>query len=135
MIKEIRKNKNGFTLAELLIVVAIVGVLVAISIPIFTSQLHKARVATDWANVRAYYAELTYEFQQTGKYDDSKEHAWGGSGVTEITISGETVKLKTGQLWVSPAYDDDYAKDKKIIGYNLLYMCNNYDNDHTLILG
>ena len=46
-------NKKGFTLAELLIVVAIIGVLVAISIPIFTSQLEKAREATDLANQRA----------------------------------------------------------------------------------
>lgn len=41
------KGKNGFTLAELLIVVAIIAVLVAISIPIFTTQLEKAREATD----------------------------------------------------------------------------------------
>lgn len=33
------------------------GVLVAISIPIFTSQLEKAREATDLANLRAAYAE------------------------------------------------------------------------------
>ena len=46
-------NKKGFTLAELLVVVAIIGVLVAISIPIFTSQLRKAQVATDQANARA----------------------------------------------------------------------------------
>ena len=39
------KKKKGFTLAELLIVVAIIAVLVAISIPIFTSQLKKARLA------------------------------------------------------------------------------------------
>lgn len=44
-----KKNTKGFTLAELLIVVAIIAVLVAISIPVFTSQLHKARVAADWA--------------------------------------------------------------------------------------
>ena len=35
------------------------GVLVAISIPIFTSQLEKAREATDMANIRSAYAELT----------------------------------------------------------------------------
>lgn len=40
-------------MAELLIVVAIIGVLVAISIPIFTSQLSKAKVATNQANVRS----------------------------------------------------------------------------------
>lgn len=50
-------KKKGFTLAELLIVVAIIAVLVAISIPVFTSQLTKAKEAADEANVRAYYAE------------------------------------------------------------------------------
>ena len=49
-------NKKGFTLAELLVVVAIIGVLVAISIPIFTGQLEKAREATDQANIRSAYA-------------------------------------------------------------------------------
>ena len=51
-----RKNK-GFTLAELLIVVAIIAVLVAISIPIFTTKLEKSREATDLANLRGAYAE------------------------------------------------------------------------------
>lgn len=56
MFKKLRKNEKGFTLAELLIVVAIIGVLVAISIPIFTGQLRKARLATNQANARAAYA-------------------------------------------------------------------------------
>ena len=34
------------------------GVLVAISIPIFTSQLEKSREATDLANLRSAYAEV-----------------------------------------------------------------------------
>ncbi len=51
------RNKKGFTLAELLIVVAIIAVLVAIAIPVFTTQLEKSREATDLANVRAAYAE------------------------------------------------------------------------------
>ena len=61
------RNKKGFTLSELLIVVAIIGVLVAISIPIFTSQLHKAEVATDWANLRGFYAELQTDYMKPEK--------------------------------------------------------------------
>ena len=44
--------KSGFTLAELLVVVAIIGVLVAVSIPIFMGQLEKSRKALDMANAR-----------------------------------------------------------------------------------
>lgn len=50
---KMEKAKKGFTLAELLIVVAIVGILVAISVPIFTSQRKKAIIATNQANIRA----------------------------------------------------------------------------------
>lgn len=53
-----KSNKKGFTLAELLIVVAIIAVLVAIAIPVFTAQLEKSREAVDAANIRAKYAEL-----------------------------------------------------------------------------
>ena len=50
---KMKEDKKGFTLAELLIVVAIIGVLVAISVPIFTAQLKKARIATNQANARS----------------------------------------------------------------------------------
>lgn len=57
MKKFLKNDKKGFTLAELLIVVAIIAVLVAISIPIFNSRLEKARDSADAANLRAQYAE------------------------------------------------------------------------------
>ncbi len=52
-----KNNNKGFTMAELLIVVAIIAVLVAIAIPVFGAQLEKAKIATDEANVRSWYAE------------------------------------------------------------------------------
>ena len=56
------KNNKGFTLAELLIVVAIIAVLVAIAIPVFTTQLEKSREATDVANIRSAYASLMTDY-------------------------------------------------------------------------
>lgn len=61
------KNRKGFTLAELLIVVAIIAVLVAISIPIFTGQMEKAREAADAANIRAQYAEVMAQAMSDAK--------------------------------------------------------------------
>ena len=62
LMKKVRGNKKGFTLAELLVVVAIVGILVAISIPVFTSQLSKARKATNQANMRAAKAAAVAQY-------------------------------------------------------------------------
>lgn len=49
-------NKKGFTLMEMLIVVAIIAILVAIAIPTFSGSLAKANAATDLANIRSGYA-------------------------------------------------------------------------------
>ena len=80
---------------------AIIAVLVAISIPVFTFQLHKARVATDWANVRAYYAELQYDFMETEKIDENKLREPGPDGpIKSFNLSGQEVKLQAGCLYI-----------------------------------
>lgn len=53
-----KNNSKGFTLAEVLSAVAIIAVLTAISIPIFSAQLEKSREAADAANIRSQYAEV-----------------------------------------------------------------------------
>lgn len=76
--KKMNRENKGFTLAELLIVVAIIAVLVAISIPIFTAQLEKAREATDLANIRAAYAQQSANLL-TGD----------GTAITDITVEAK----------------------------------------------
>lgn len=50
---DLGKNRKGFTLAELLIVVAIIAVLVAIVAPLFLGELNNAKEAVKKANIRA----------------------------------------------------------------------------------
>ena len=89
-----KTNKKGFTLAELLVVVAIIAVLVAIAIPIFTSQLEKAKEATDEANIRAAYAEVVTDKLTNGN-DDAKKTVTltqGSDGWTETPKWPENVE-------------------------------------------
>lgn len=51
-------NKKGFTLIEMLVVIAIIAVLVAIIIPTVTSATNKAACATNAANLRSVKAEV-----------------------------------------------------------------------------
>ena len=56
------RGVKGFTLMEMLIVIAIIAILIAIAIPIFTSQLEAARDATSVANLRSAYAEANAQY-------------------------------------------------------------------------
>ena len=89
------RNSRGFTLAELLITVAIIGVLVAISIPVFASQTEKSREATDLSNVRAAYAEVmaeaiteNMEYQEKTVPLKQKQDDW--QSADSVTIGGIT---------------------------------------------
>ena len=129
------KNRKGFTLAELLIVVAIIAVLVAIAIPIFGKQLEKSREATDLANVRAAYAEVMAE-AITGNYTeetvDLKQKQSDWQSADEITIGGISHQVGTadtdnwkgipgagGQCKVS--YDPTVKEDGSEVGAKFVW--------------
>lgn len=95
---EKKKNNKGFTLAELLIVVAIIAVLTSIAIPVFTAQLEKSKEATDLANIRSAYAEvmaagLTEDTDNYSKAVQLKQSTKGW--VTENPICGDVDLSKT----------------------------------------
>ena len=106
-IKKAKENKKGFTLAELLIVVAIIAVLVAISIPIFTSQLEKSREAVDLANIRAAYAEcmtahLTDDAVGYFKKVDPEQKTSGWT-IDASDVGGKNIS-RTGIVSGTPCY-------------------------------
>lgn len=109
------KNKSGFTLVEMLIVVAIIAILVAVSIPLVTISLDKAKQATDDANLRSAKAAAVIEWVgngtdvnnkwyniETGRFDDSGTACGKSSDNTDkaikVTISGNDVSAN----WANP---------------------------------
>jgi len=52
------KNNKGFTLAEMLVVVAIIAIIIAIAIPTFTKVFEKSKETSDAANIRNEYSKV-----------------------------------------------------------------------------
>ena len=88
MLKKLQ-NKKGFTLMEMLIVVAIIAVLVAIAIPVFNGALTKSKEAADVANVRATYAEWQTAMltENTKAPADKDAFLKGPAGTDTLTLN------------------------------------------------
>jgi len=106
-----KQNKKGFTLAELLIVLAIIAILVAIMFPVFGAQLKKARAVAELSNVRAKYSELVADqmlaqagsgtFAITIYSDELKADAQEPDKVTVTVTDGDAAAQKKGKVEVS----------------------------------
>ena len=119
-----KRIRNGFTLMEMLIVIAIIAVLIAIAIPVFSSQLEKTREAADLANVRSAYAQVSAEAllgnSETTVTVDLKQKRADWQSVDPVNIGGivhyknqgdtdqwKGVAAPNGTCVVS--YDEDYG--------------------------
>lgn len=120
------KSSKGFTLMEMLIVVAIIAVLVAIAIPTFTTSLNKARVATDEANIRSGYAAamaevLTKQITTEGTINFNGANVATGSAadMTYTLLVDGTLRKQTDTSTTPAAYvtKGKLSWDINIAGY------------------
>lgn len=93
--KENKRTKSGFTLAELLIVVAIIAILAMISIPIFTSRMEAAKKNTCLYNRKTLKRVLVTE-EMTGKAIDLKDPAAMQNLVASMGVDG--AKYENGKI-------------------------------------
>ena len=87
-----RKNEKGFTLVELLIVVAIIGILAAIAIPQFTKYKKGAAVAACNADLRNCISEVASQY---------------ANGSLSNTTQGCSDYLPENKITTDITFDDD----------------------------
>ena len=129
MLRKTEKTENGFTIAELLVVVAIIGILVAVSIPIFTGQLRKAKVATNKANIRAARAAAIAQYytdEAAGYYPKATSHTYYYYDVSSGKIDFSKTKYNQSN-YASPLGTEAYktAKDYKVCTFIIVYVAPN----------
>ena len=101
-------NKKGFTLAELLVVLAILAILVAVAVPIFTGVLSDAQERVDNANVRAVRAaavtKILTEDSPSG-YTQSA-NAWTATATVSSTGDITSLSIADGTTGAEGAVSD-----------------------------
>ena len=80
MLSKLRKNRKGFTLIELMIVVAIIGILAAIAIPNFLRFQAKSKQSEAKTNLGGIFTAETSYFAENNGYQDLGVISWAPIG-------------------------------------------------------
>ena len=118
--KKVLKNKKGFTLVELMVVVAIMGILVAVAVPVYNNVTEKAAIQTDESNART----LQSAVMQMRTMNDGKLETAVGTAVTGTIDLDATTALVDGSgaaVTIAPNYVAEFPviKSKKYTGFQM----------------
>lgn len=104
------KNKKGFTLAELLIVVAIIAVLAAIAVPLFVGSVNRAQKATFDANVQAVKSAVLVSILSDDTFNVDTEFKSGSAKFTATVDKENGAISNIKRAGASEDVTKDYAE-------------------------
>lgn len=109
ILKSIRKSK-GFTLIELMIVVAIIGILAAVAIPAYNDYTQTTKASAGVAGLSSYKTVVALCYQKEGALDDCDS---GSKGIpTAITAAGKINYLSSVSVTAGVISATLEAKDR-----------------------
>lgn len=88
--KMMKRNNKGFTLVELMVVILIIGILVAIAVPVYNKTLDEAKKRACQANLRTIDGAVAQYCAATG----TDPETIGGSNPITIDNNSDLVKDK-----------------------------------------
>jgi prepilin-type N-terminal cleavage/methylation domain-containing protein len=88
-------NQRGFTLIELMIVIAIIGILAAIAIPIYANMQGRARIAKAQSDLRGMHSALVAFSATCGDVPASNPAITVGAGALTFAAVGAAVGCDT----------------------------------------
>lgn len=108
----IRKNNKGFTLAELLIVMVLIGILASIAIPQFKHATKKAKEAVLKENLYILRKVIDDYYSDKGKYPPSLEALVEEGYLRRIPIDPITGSDKTWVLIREPFTEENIYQEE-----------------------
>ena len=106
--KQVLKNKNGFTLIEIMVVIAIIGILAALAVPKYQDYIAKTRIAEGLSLAAAAKLSVTEVYSGKGAADMSDATQETFKSTTTNSVKEVRIE-KTGAITV--VYQSSVAPD------------------------
>ena len=77
-----KRNKRGFTIVELVIVIAVIAILAAVLIPTFTTLVDRAKRTADLQECKSAYTQMLTQEEYFGSKEAAKRAVFVGATTT-----------------------------------------------------